>query len=106
MTGSVQSGTVPALRNNGKSNFFKTLINSSYQRLECLGSGNRNCEGKCMLRGRGAVLDETRQLGVGLNSQRSVKHLLNGVRLLLHSECQLRTSACTSWFTDECVESV
>lgn len=42
------------------------MIKFSYRNSECLSSGSRNYDGRLMLRGRGALLDETGQFGVVL----------------------------------------
>lgn len=64
VTGTVQHGTVSTLRNNEKTRSSKSTINLSYRPVECFVSGRRSCDTSCMLRGRGTIIDETRQIDV------------------------------------------
>lgn len=64
MTGSVQHGAVVAVKNSGKSKFYKILVSLSCGQLQCFNFGSRKCDGGCMLCGRSVVIDEPRQIGV------------------------------------------
>lgn len=76
MTESIQRDTVPALRKNEKSKSCISKINLSKRHFECFVSGRLNCDGSCMLRGIGAVLDGTKQIGICLFQKRTSDVLL------------------------------
>lgn len=66
VTGSVHYSGIPALRNNAKSDFRKSMINLSHRHSESFVSESRNCDGSCVLRVHGTVLYGTRQSGLTL----------------------------------------